>query len=212
MTLSEVPGAEPRCAPDPGRGAGRLVVVRHGSTAWSRSGRHTGRSDIPLLPEGRQQARAVGRRLAGHSFSLVLVSPLLRARDTAELAGFPDAVVCDELREWDYGAYEGRTTAEICAERPGWSLWRDGVPGGETLAELARRAADVVSLCRAAGGDVLAFAHAHVLRVVAACWIELAAEDGGRLPLAPASIGILGWEHGVAALARWNDTEGDPLS
>ncbi len=129
---------------------GRLVAVRHGATAWSRSLRHTGRSDIALEPEGREQAEAVGRRLAHHRFALVLVSPLSRARQTAELAGFADAQVCEDLREWDYGDYEGRTTAEIRELRPGWSLWRDGVPGGESLSEVAARADRVVAAVRAA--------------------------------------------------------------
>jgi broad specificity phosphatase PhoE len=196
----------------PAEGSGRLVAVRHGATAWSTTLRHTGRSDLPLEPEGREQARAVGRRLARHRFALVLVSPLTRARETSALAGFADAEVCDDLREWDYGAYEGRTTAEIRAERPGWSLWRDGAPDGETLAQVAARADRVVALVRGAPGDVLVFAHAHILRVVAARWLALPAGDGSRWVLGPASVSVLGWERETPVIERWNDTGGEPLA
>ena len=201
--------------PDPpaaGPAAARLVAVRHGATAWSATLRHTGRSDLPLEPEGREQARAVGRRLAHHAFALVLSSPLERARGTSELAGFPDAEVCDDLREWDYGAYEGLTTAAIRAERPGWSLWRDGAPEGETLAQVAERADRVVTRARAAAGDVLVFAHAHILRVVAARWLALPADDGSRWVLGPASVSVLGWERETPVIERWNDTGGEPLA
>lgn len=194
----------------PTEGSGRLVAVRHGATAWSATLRHTGRSDLPLDPEGREQARAVGRRLAHHRFALVLVSPLTRARETSELAGFGTAEVCDDLREWDYGAYEGRTTADIRVERPGWSLWRDGAPDGESLAQVAARADRVVTLARAAPGDVLVFAHAHILRVVAARWLSLPAGDGSRWVLGPASVSVLGWERETPVIERWNDTGGEP--
>jgi len=193
-------------------GSGRLVAVRHGATAWSMALRHTGRSDLALEPDGREQARAVGLRLAGHRFARVLVSPLQRARETAELAGFSHVEVCDDLREWDYGAYEGRTTAEIRAERPGWSLWHDGAPGGETLAEVAVRADRVVASVRVIAGDVLAFAHAHILRVVAARWLAMPAGDGARWVLGPASVSVLGWERETPVIERWNDTGGAPLS
>ncbi|HEY5252293.1 MAG TPA: histidine phosphatase family protein [Acidimicrobiales bacterium] len=196
----------------PAAGPGRLVAVRHGATAWSVALRHTGRSDLPLEPEGCEQARAVGRRLAGHPFARVLVSPLTRARETGALAGFDQAEVCDDLREWDYGAYEGRTTADIRAERPGWSLWLDGTPEGETLAQVARRADAVVATVRAAAGDVLVFAHAHILRVVTARWLDLPAGDGSRWVLGPASVSILGWERETPVIERWNDTGGEPLS
>jgi broad specificity phosphatase PhoE len=194
------------------QGLGRLVAVRHGETAWSATLRHTGRSDLPLEPEGRAQAEALGRRLAAHPFALVLVSPLERARETGALAGFPDAVVCEDLREWDYGAYEGRTTADIRAERPGWSLWRDGAPDGETLDQVAARADRVVALARAEAGDVLVFAHAHILRVVAARWLALPAGDGSRWVLGPASVSVLGWERETPVIERWNDTGGEPLA
>jgi probable phosphoglycerate mutase len=191
--------------------AGRLVAVRHGATAWSQTLRHTGSSDLPLEPEGRAQALAVGRRLGHHGYARVLVSPLARARETSALAGFGDAVVCDDLREWNYGAYEGRTTAEIRDERPGWSLWRDGVPEGETLAQVAVRADRVVALVRALPGDVLVFAHAHILRVVAARWLGLPAGDGSRWVLGPASVSVLGWERETPVIEHWNDTGGAPL-
>lgn len=193
-------------------GAGRLVAVRHGTTAWSASLRHTGSSDIPLEPEGRAQAREVGRRLAGHHFSWVLVSPLGRARETSVLAGFPEAEICDDLREWDYGAYEGWTTADIRSQRPGWSLWLDGVPEGETLAEVARRADRVVTAVQGVSGDVLVFAHAHILRVLAARWLALPAGEGSRWVLAPATVSILSWERETPVIERWNNTGGDPLA
>jgi broad specificity phosphatase PhoE len=190
-----------------------LVVVRHGATEWSVAGRHTGRTDLPLLAEGRAQAAELGRRLAGHAFALVLTSPLRRAAETCALAGFASgAVACDDLREWDYGDAEGRTTEEIRAERPGWSLWTDGAPGGETADDVARRADRVIATARANPGDVLAFAHAHVLRVLAARWIDLPPTVGADLVLAPATISVLAWERDHPVLARWNDAAGDALA
>jgi len=190
----------------------RLVVVRHGATEWSQAGRHTGRTDLPLLPEGRRQARELGRRLAGHEFALVLTSPLRRALETCELAGFgPVAQECDDLREWDYGEYEGGTTDEIRARRPDWSLWRNAVPGGETAQEVGDRADRVIAAARVRGHDVLAFAHAHVLRVVAARWVGLPPTAGALLTLSPAAISVLGWERDVAVITRWNDAAGDAL-
>ncbi|HEY7947835.1 MAG TPA: histidine phosphatase family protein [Acidimicrobiales bacterium] len=194
------------------QGRSRLVAVRHGATAWSRALRHTGRSDIPLEPEGREQAREVGRRLAGHRFALILTSPLTRARETGALAGVAPAEVCDDLREWDYGAYEGRTTADIRAEAPDWSLWRDGVPDGESLEEVGRRADRVVALVRRAPGDVLVFAHAHILRVVAARWLGSPPDAGAQWVLDPATISVLGWERETPVVQRWNVTTGNPLA
>jgi probable phosphoglycerate mutase len=188
------------------------VTVRHGATAWSQSQRHTGRSDLPLEAEGREQARDVGRRLAGHHFAQVLVSPLERARETCTLAGFAHATVCDDLREWDYGAYEGLTTAAIREDRPDWSLWADGPPEGETLDQVATRADRVVARARGVPGDVLVFAHAHILRVVAARWLALPAGDGSRWVLSPASVSVLGWERETPVIERWNDTGGEPVS
>jgi len=202
--------------PSPGAPSGaettrpRLVVVRHGETEWSLSGRHTGRTDLPLLEEGRLEALEIGRRLAGHEFALVLSSPLRRARETCEIAGFGSrAQPCDDLHEWDYGEYEGRTTDEIRAVRPGWSLWDDGVPAGETVADVAERADRVIASARAQAGDVLAFAHAHVLRVLGARWVGLPGIAGALFSLAPATLSVLGWERDVPVVNRWNDGGGD---
>ena len=188
------------------------MVVRHGSTEWSRAGRHTGRTDLALDAGGEAQARAVGHRLAGHRFSLVLVSPLRRARETCALAGFGEAAeVREDLAEWDYGDYEGRTTAEIRAERPGWRLWDDGVPGGETLEEVAARAGRVVAEVRGGGGDALAFAHGHLLRILAACWLGLPPATAGSLLLGAGALGVCGWDREAPALGRWDDDGDDPL-
>lgn len=198
--------------PGPDRPPARLVVVRHGATAWSRSGRHTGRTDLALLDEGRRQAEEVGRRLAGHDFAAVLTSPLRRALETCEIAGFgPQARECDDLQEWDYGEYEGKTTDEIRARRPDWTLFGDGVPGGESAADVGARADSVIATVRAMTGDVLAFAHSHVLRVVGARWVGLPATAGALFTLTPASISVLGWEREDAVVTRWNDPAGDPL-
>ncbi len=195
-----------------GASRARLVVVRHGATEWSRAGRHTGRTDLPLLDEGRREARELGRRLAGHRFTCVLTSPLRRARETCELAGFgARAEECDDLREWDYGAYEGETTDEIRQRRPGWSLWSDGVPEGETADDVAARADRVISRARSEAGDVLAFAHAHVLRVLVSRWVALPATRGASFTLSPATVSVLGWEREVPVVDRWNDAAGDPL-
>jgi len=182
----------------------RLFTVRHGETEWSRTGHHTGRTDVPLTAAGRTAAQQLAPQLAGHAFSLVLTSPLSRARDTAALAGYPDAVVDPDLQEWDYGDYEGRTSVDILAERPDWSLWDDGVPKGETIAEVATRCDRVIARVRIADGDVLAFAHGHVLRILAARWISEDPGFGRHLVLSPATISILASEHDVPALETWN--------
>ena len=193
-------------------GRPRLVVARHGVTEWSRAGRHTGRTDVPLLEEGRRQAEALRGRLAGHGFARVLTSPLARARETCRLAGFEgEAECCDDLLEWDYGDYEGLTTDQIRATRPGWNLWHDGAPGGEDPGDVARRADRVVTSVRRATGDVLAFAHGHLLRMVAVRWLALEPSEGVLFVLDPATLSILGWERDVAAVRRWNDAGGDPL-
>lgn len=182
-----------------------LVAVRHGDTEWAIHGRHTGRTDIALTDQGRREAAALGGLLAGRRFARVLVSPLQRAMETCRLAGFAEgAEVCADLEEWDYGAYEGRTTAEILAERPAWSLWRDGVPGGESVDEVGRRADRVIAAARATEGDVALFAHAHVLRILAARWIELPPRAGQRLALDPAGVGTLGFEHDYPVIRAWN--------
>lgn len=182
-----------------------IVLVRHGETEWSRAGRHTGRTDIDLTPTGRRQARQLAASLADMRFTRVLTSPLRRAAETCRLAGWYDvAERRDELAEWDYGAYEGRTTAEVRQERPGWSLWHDGTPGGESAADVAARLAPLVSQLRMTDGDVVVFAHGHVLRVLAACWLGLAPADGRFFALSTAAVSRLGWEHETAVILRWN--------
>ena len=183
----------------------QVWLVRHGTTEWSTSGRHTGRTDIPLTPQGELAARAVGPMLAGHRFALELSSPLLRAAHTAELAGCHPELDPD-LMEWDYGTYEGRTTASIREERPGWNIWADGVVGGETAEEVAARADRVIARARAADGDTLLFAHGHLLRILGARWIEAPPTTGQHLLLSTAAVCVLGWERDTPALARWNDT------
>ena len=182
-----------------------IVLVRHGATEWSRSGQHTGITDLPLLPEGEEQALAVAPKLAGREFALVLTSPMQRARRTAELAGFGDrAEPDDDLRERNYGEYEGRTTKDIRVERPGWDVWRDDIPGGETLEQLAARADRVIERALAAGGDTLVFAHSHLLRELGARWIGLPPDGGGKLVLGTATLSTLGSERERRVLRAWN--------
>jgi len=183
----------------------QVVLVRHGETEWSASGRHTGTTDVPLTDQGRRQAEALGRCLKDWSFVLVLASPLRRAAETCRLAGLAASMEArDDLREWDYGEYEGRTTADIRTGRPGWSLWMDGVPGGETAERVGRRADRIVAEARAAGGDVALFAHGHILRVVAARWLDLPPDRGRSLALETATISILGYERETSVITRWN--------
>jgi broad specificity phosphatase PhoE len=182
-------------------------LVRHGETAWSRSGQHTGRTDIAMTTDGERQAAALAARLAGRPFALVLTSPLARARETARLAGYGAvAVPTDDLREWDYGEYEGRTTADIRRELPEWSVWTGGVPGGETVDEVGARVRRVIERARNAGGDVALFGHAHALRILAACWLGLAPADGRHFKLDAASISVLGYERETTVIAHWNLT------
>jgi probable phosphoglycerate mutase len=182
-----------------------VMLVRHGETEWSRAGKHTGRTDVPLTDRGREQALAVGEALRGREFALVLTSPLQRAADTCRLAGFGDqAQERDDLVEWDYGAYEGRTTEEIRKERPGWLVWDDELPGGETLAQVGVRADRVIGEVRAAEGDALLFAHGHVLRILAARWLGLEPRAGRLFALDPATLSTLGYEHETAVLRVWN--------
>lgn len=184
------------------------MVVRHGETEWSATGRHTGRTDVLLTDRGREQARALAARLGRHRFVCVLTSPLERAAETCRLAGFGDvARDCGDLAEWDYGDYEGVTRAEIRARRPGWSLWDDGPASGETVEEVGRRADRVIATVRPLGGDALLFAHGHILRVLAARWVGLPPGDGGLFALDPAGIGVLGYEHEVPVLMHWNERE-----
>jgi broad specificity phosphatase PhoE len=188
-----------------------VLLVRHGETEWSRSGQHTSRTDLPLLEEGRPGAEALGRRLASRSFALILSSPMTRARETARLAGLDGAAeVVDDLRELGYGSYEGRTTAEIRVERPGWDLWRDGAPGGEPLAEAAARVDRVIARVEAAGGDVALFAHGHILRILGARWLGLPPEAAGALALSTASLCDLGYERERRVIWLWNDTSHNP--
>jgi probable phosphoglycerate mutase len=194
------PPATPQAAPET-----RLVLARHGETAWSRSGQHTGRTDIPLTDVGRDQARRLGTALAGRSFSRVLTSPLARASETARIAGFTSDVVVDpELQEWDYGVYEGRRRVDIAAEEPGWTVWSRPITGGESLAELGARADRVIDRLLPIGGDVLVFSHGHFLRVLAARWIEAPPLLASRLELATATISELGWETDRRVVEIWN--------
>jgi broad specificity phosphatase PhoE len=183
----------------------QIVLVRHGETEWSRVQRHTGRSDLPLTAEGRTQAEGLVKALAGLQFAAVFVSPLQRARQTCAIAGFADRAVVDpDLIEWDYGAYEGLTSAEIQEERPGWQLFRDGVIGGETLEDVAERARRVIARVRAVDGDVLLFGHGHQLRITTAVWLDFPPIAAQRLQLATASPSTLGYEHDWTALLSWN--------
>jgi len=182
-------------------------LVRHAETEWSRTGKHTGRTDVPLTDAGRERARELGTRLAGRDFALVLVSPLERARETARLAGLGDPCqVREDLLEWDYGDYEGVTTADIREERPDWYLWTDGVPGGETADEVSARCDRVVEELLGAGGDVAVFAHGHVLRALSARWVQEPVSFGGRLYLTTGSLCVLGFEREVRVIRLWNET------
>ncbi|GIH59762.1 MULTISPECIES: histidine phosphatase family protein [Microbispora] len=188
-----------------------VILLRHGETEWSRAGRHTGRTDLPLTPHGEEEARALSRLVAGRSFALVLVSPAQRARRTAELAGAGPYEVDPNLWEWDYGGYEGISTADIRRSRPGWYVWRDGVvPGdeahpGETVEHVGERADKVLARIRSADGDVLVVAHAHILRVLAARWLSLPADHGRHLRLDTGTYSVLGYEHDdEPVLLRWN--------
>jgi broad specificity phosphatase PhoE len=184
----------------------RLVLVRHGETEWARDGRHTGLTDIPLTELGRLQAMVLGDRLRGRTFMRVATSPLSRASETCRLAGLVErAEVSDDLLEWDYGAYEGRRTAEIREEVPGWAIWRDGAPDGETAVEVAARADRVIAKALMVPGETVLFAHGHYLRVLTARWLGLAPEFGRLFALAPATIGVLGYEREQRVIVRWND-------
>ncbi|MCX4827220.1 histidine phosphatase family protein [Streptomyces sp. NBC_01016] len=192
--------------------APRILLARHGQTEWSLSGRHTGRTDIPLLEEGRRGAKLLGERLGRAPYDgldgvEVRTSPLVRASETCELAGFGErAAVWDALMEWDYGAYEGLTPAQIQERRPGWFIWRDGVPEGESLAEVTARADEVVEWVRSADRDVLVFAHGHILRSIGARWLGFPLDFAARIRLNPTSLSVLGWAYGEPALESWNET------
>ncbi len=185
-----------------------IYLARHGETAWTISHQHTGRSDIPLTARGERNARSLGERLRGETFAKVMVSPLERARRTAALAGFGDrAEIAPDLVEWDYGPYDGRTTAEIRQENPSWSLFRDGCPGGESVQAVGTRADRVVAKLRATGDRVLLFGHGHFFRVLAARWLGLPPADARLLFLSTASLSVLGYEHSrdEPVVRLWND-------
>ena len=183
--------------------APEVVLVRHGETPWSESGRHTGRTNVPLTDRGRQQARALGAAIARRRFAQVLTSPSARATETCRLAGLAGEVDQD-LREWDYGHHEGRTTREIREDDPGWTVWRGPVPGGERLDQVAARADRVIGRLVGAGGDVAVFSHGHFLRVLTARWLELPALEGRRFALDTATVSVLGTERELRAVRRWN--------
>jgi probable phosphoglycerate mutase len=186
--------------------AAELWLIRHGETAWSLSGAHTGRTDLPLTAEGETKARGLGVKLAGHHFELVLTSPMQRARRTCELAGFgARAQVEPNLSEWDYGSYEGLSSADIQRTRPGWTIFNDGVPpDGETIDQVASRAQAVITRALTADGDVALFAHGHILRILATCWLGIPPADARLFALSTASISTLGHEHETRVITRWN--------
>ena len=182
-----------------------IWLIRHGETEWSRSGAHTGLTDLPLTDAGRENAIAVGRWLGGRKFSLVLTSPLSRAQDTCRLAGYGDSAQVDRnLCEWDYGDYEGRTTADIRKDAPDWSLWRDGPLHGETVAQVGARAEAVLARVQPSEGDVALFAHGHILRILTACWLGLPPDCGRLFALATGSVSVLGYERETRVITRWN--------
>jgi probable phosphoglycerate mutase len=183
---------------------GELWVIRHGETEWSRDGLHTSHTELELTPEGEDVARRLAQRLEGVEFDRVLSSPRARARRTAELAGFTDVEVDDDLTEWDYGDYEGLTTARIRESVPGWTIWSHPVPGGESAEEVSRRMDRVVARVRNHGGRVLVFSHGHASRALAARWLDLPAQEGRLFKLDTATISVLGYERESPAVARWN--------
>ena len=183
----------------------RIYLIRHGETAWSLSGQHTGNTDIPLTERGRQQAATLGQFFAGRVFARVLSSPLSRAYDTCQLAGYGTvAELTDDLREWNYGIYEGKKTIDIQQQEPGWSIWNTPVPQGELPAEVGQRVQRIIQRALDTDGDTALFAHGHVLRILAACWIGLAPTEGRLFALGTASVSILGWEHATRVLEVLN--------
>jgi probable phosphoglycerate mutase len=185
-------------------GPDEIWLVRHGATEWTATRQHTGRTDLPLTDAGRRDAAALYKPLDRQAFTAAFTSPLVRARDTARIAGFADAEVLDDLREWDYGVCEGRTTAELREETPGWSVWADPIVDGESLDDVAARAGRVVDRIASYDGRVVLFAHAHVLRVLAACALGLAPRAGQALGLDAGSISVIGHEHDYRVVRRWN--------
>jgi len=183
----------------------QLWLIRHGETEWSLSGAHTGRTDLPLTARGQQRAQAIGRYLNARPFAVVLTSPLERARETCRLAGYSASAIIDEnLREWDYGDFEGRSTADIHHDSPNWNLWKDGVPHGEAIEQVAARAQRVIDRTSTANGDCALFAHGHVLRILTACWLGLPPNTGRLFGLDTATVSVLGWEHDTRVIRLWN--------
>ena len=183
----------------------QIYLIRHGETEWSLNGRHTGVSDIPLTENGRRVARQWQPFAARRTFALVLTSPLARSRETCELAGLAGRAEIDrDLSEWDYGAYEGLTPQQIRTRQPGWMIFRDGCPNGESPAQVGARVDRVIARVRGASGDAAVFAHGHVLRVLAARWLDLAPGGGSHFLLDTATLCVLSSYHGVAAIRRWN--------
>ena len=194
--------------PDPAERP-RIYLVRHGETAWSKTGKHTGRSDVPLTDAGRANAEKLRPALEGHDFKLVLVSPLQRARQTCDLAGLGGAaVVDDDLAEWDYGDYEGLTSPQIHAKDPGWNVFDDGAPGGETPGQVTARVDRAIARAAAAKGDAIIFAHGHLLRCLAARWVGQSLAFGKRLLLDTGTISVLGHYRDDRAVASWNAAAG----
>jgi probable phosphoglycerate mutase len=182
----------------------QIWLIRHGETAWSRSGQHTGWTDIPLLAESAVSLKALRPHVQNHAFALVLSSPLQRAYQTAKLVGFESPETDDNLREWNYGRYEGKTKEEIRQLAPEWTLWTDGVPDGETLSDVAQRAQNVLRRARAVPGDVALIAHGHILRIIAACWLELPPVNAEHFALSTGSVSVLSYENELSVLAQWN--------
>ncbi len=189
-----------------------LWLVRHGETAWSRDRLHTSVTDVPLTPAGVEAAQALGARLVGRVFALVLTSPRSRARRSAELAGFPDALVDEDLAEWDYGRYEGVSTAQIRETDPGWTVWSQPAPGGETAGQVGDRVDRVIARCSAVDGDVLLFGHAHCLRALTARWLGQPVVDGRLYRLDTASLSVLAYERETPVIVHWNATGSEPLT
>jgi broad specificity phosphatase PhoE len=183
----------------------QLWLLRHGETEWSLSGAHTGRTDLPLTARGEVRAAAIGNYLKGRPFALVLTSPMQRARETCRLAGYgAQAQIDDDLREWDYGDYEGRSTPEIQKDRPGWNLWKDGALNGEPVNHVGERARRVIERALAVKGDCALFAHGHILRILTACWLGLAPDAGRLFGLDTATVCTLGWERDTRVIRLWN--------
>jgi broad specificity phosphatase PhoE len=185
--------------------ASALWLLRHGETAWSLSGQHTSSTDLPLTAEGERRAAAVGKMLAGKKFAAVYTSPMTRARETCRIAGYAGgAIVTDDLREWNYGSYEGLTTAQIHQTAPDWTIWTGTPPGGESIADVADRARRVIQ--SAPDGAVAIFGHGHMLRVLAACWLDVVPEMGRCFALSTGSISVLGYERDTRVIQNWNLT------